>query len=308
MHGTALSGPYPGYVHGTHPEICPSGCIPKPMPTDEVSDVTLLREAREFIAIYSKEKALSADYAHGRFVEIEASVKITGAYDLSVDELEFGAQLSWRNAPKCANRSKYQELTVLDCRHVQTNTGAFESILEMLDASISSGATIARMAVFRPKQKNEKQGPRIWNKMILRFAGYRLLSGEVLGDPVDVDFTEMLQKRFGWIPPDPKTAWDVLPILMQLDETKCPELFKLPSTHVPIVHVRHPDMPGLNSLNLRWFGIPVVSSLELTIGGLQFTAIPFLGWFADNEVRLFIILRTSHHSVPFFYFRRSFAT
>jgi nitric oxide synthase oxygenase domain/subunit len=166
----------------------------------------------------------------------------------------------------------------------------FTGILELLESSISSGATITRMAVFRSKRPGEVQGPRIWNNSILRYAGYEGEGGSppettnVLGDPSDAAFTTALISRFGWVPPMPRSKWDVLPLLLQIDETKPPQLFTLPTSYVPRVSIHHPEIPLLSKCNLQWFGIPVVSGMELSIGGLIFSAAPFVGWFADSEV------------------------
>lgn len=289
LHGTVDASPYPGYVHGQHPGICPEECTPIVNPSaGETSVQTLLREAREFCILYHSETKRGDAAAALRWTAIEAAITATGAYELTFDELQHGARVAWRNAPKCPNRSKWAELTVSDCRHVTTNSEMFRGVLSMLDASISSGATKTSMVVFQPRRPGEKQGPRVWNGSVLRFAGYEGLGSPltrgVLGDPADAEFTSMLITRFGWVPPSPRSRWDVLPLLLQLDETQPPQLFSIPSVYAPILPIRHPSDQRFDSLGLRWFGIPVVSLLEITVGGLSFTACPFVGWFADTEV------------------------
>ena len=277
LHGTVDASPYPGYVHGAHPAICPAACVPVLSPAAGEAPVdTLLREAREFCVLFHAEAKLPEAAREARWADIAAAVAATGAYELTPAELEHGARVAWRNAPKCANRSKHMELTVSDCRHVATNAGAFASILDLLEGSIASGATTTRMCVFRARRPDEAQGPRVWNGTLLRFAGYagEGAGGGVLGEPADAALTAALIERFGWVPPSPRSAWDVLPLLLQMDERAPPALFELPSSHVPIVPIRHPGMPGLDALGLRWFGLPVVSGMELSVGGLSFTAAP----------------------------------
>ena len=41
----------------------------------------------------------------------------------------------------------------------------------------------------------------MWNSQLLRYAGYRLDDMSVKGDPSELQFTEMLQRKFGWRPP-----------------------------------------------------------------------------------------------------------
>ena len=42
--------------------------------------------------------------------------------------------------------------------------------------------------------------------------------------------------------------------------------------------------PWFEELGLRWFGVPAVSNIMLDVGGLEFTAAPFNGWFMNTEV------------------------
>ena len=37
-------------------------------------------------------------------------------------------------------------------------------------------------------------------------------------------------------------------------------------------------------LDLRWYALPAVSCLMLDIGGLEFTAAPFNGWYMSSEI------------------------
>ena len=37
-------------------------------------------------------------------------------------------------------------------------------------------------------------------------------------------------------------------------------------------------------MGLKWYALPVVSIMALDCGGLQFTAIPFNGWYMGSEI------------------------
>lgn len=158
------------------------------LPLTESAQAKLLREAAEFITIFAKETAQGNSWRERRLVAMAAAVHATGTYELSHDELEYGAQLSWRNAPKCANRAKWQELKILDYRSVERNEDAFEALLDMVDTGLTSSGTVTRMAFFRARRAGEVQGPTIWNEMLFRFAGYEQadgsawLSAEALGN------------------------------------------------------------------------------------------------------------------------------
>ena len=40
----------------------------------------------------------------------------------------------------------------------------------------------------------------------------------------------------------------------------------------------------LDELNLKWYAIPSVGGMLLEIGGLQFPAVPFNGWYNSIEI------------------------
>lgn len=66
----------------------------------------------EYQALYHFEKQSTPEVQSTRWTEIESAILAEGTYDMTFDELEHGARVAWRNAPKCANRSKHMELTV----------------------------------------------------------------------------------------------------------------------------------------------------------------------------------------------------
>ena len=50
--------------------------------------------------------------------EISEEIKENGTYQLTEDELTFGAKTSWRNAARCSGRSLWNSLVLRDCRYV----------------------------------------------------------------------------------------------------------------------------------------------------------------------------------------------
>ena len=40
------------------------------------------------------------------------SIDITGTYELTYNELNFGAKMAWRNAPRCIGRQQWNKLQV----------------------------------------------------------------------------------------------------------------------------------------------------------------------------------------------------
>jgi nitric oxide synthase oxygenase domain/subunit/sulfite reductase alpha subunit-like flavoprotein len=341
-HGTVGVGPYPGYVHGAHPAICPAGCVPDarvlrdgatgargaraaatlhalgicrprgymhdcvaaprswaltrllpacvawPRRAGESPRDTLLREALDFAALFAAETGASAEAAASRHDEICASVAATGTYVHTLPELTHGARVAWRNAPKCANRRHWEELQVMDARGARTAADMYDACLSLLERAIESTAAIASICVFRPQTPGTADGPRVWNSQLLRFAGYRGGGDKgdegVLGDPSELGFSQMLETEFGWVPPASRSAFDLLPLLLQARPEEEPVLFSLPRQYGPTVPLSHPSHDWFAQLNLRWYAIPVVAAMDLSIGGLTYTAAPFNGWYASTEV------------------------
>ena len=91
MHGSVSVDPYPGYIHGKHPEICSTGC--RPAYIEETPEEQLLREAREYQTLYHTELGTPQLLQTERWKNIETSIKTTGTYDLTLEELEYGAKV-----------------------------------------------------------------------------------------------------------------------------------------------------------------------------------------------------------------------
>lgn len=62
-------------------------------------------------------RALGADYDNKlatRLWQVRQDIESRGHYDLSYEELVFGARTAWRNAPRCVNRIVWRQLEVSD--------------------------------------------------------------------------------------------------------------------------------------------------------------------------------------------------
>lgn len=84
--------------------------------------------------------------------------------------------------------------------------------------------------------------------------------------------------ELGWTPPKFRTKWDLLPIVTMAEDDE-PVLTNILIEDFPLVHIRHPryQLP-FEKLGLRWVPAPVLSRLGFDIGGVQYTASPFIGW------------------------------
>jgi hypothetical protein len=51
---------------------------------------------------------------------VSASIALTGTYEHTYEELEYGARVAWRNSSRCIGRLYWQSLKLRDRRHVTT--------------------------------------------------------------------------------------------------------------------------------------------------------------------------------------------
>ena len=88
--------PYPGYVHGKGPRVCPHGCEPVAAAKTASENPTskLRREAEEFARLYGKEKNMDETAVETRVKEILDSIDLTGTYEHTLDEIREGARIS----------------------------------------------------------------------------------------------------------------------------------------------------------------------------------------------------------------------
>ena len=279
--------PYPGYVHGRRPAVCPLGCEPtRERDLDESAESRLRREAEEYARLYGKEKGLDETRVELRIAEIMASIDATGTYEHTIDEIRHGARVAWRNAPKCINRKFWATLDIIDARHAATNDEMFEAIKEHLRRGVDADHIPVLMTVFRPQTPGTHDGPRIWNSQLMRYAGHREGVGHtVVGDPAEVNFTDTVKKYFNWSPRSGKnTMFDPLPIVVQIDPSTAPSVYELPEECWLEIPIRHPKIAGISQLGLKWYGIPAVSNITMDLGGLHYTAAPFNGWYMVTEI------------------------
>ncbi|KAL9019558.1 MAG: hypothetical protein Q9185_003178 [Variospora sp. 1 TL-2023] len=123
----------------------------------------------------------------------------------------------------------------------------------------------------------------IWNHQLLEFAGYEMEDGSVLGDPASIALTKAILE-LGWEPPSPKGKWDLLPLVV-MAENDVPVMNEIPPPLSNLVHIRHPRYTDqFAKLDLKWAAFPMLTRLGFDIGGVQYTAAPFAGWFMDAEI------------------------
>jgi len=196
-------------------------------------------------------------------------------------ELAQMARIAWRNNARCIGRLWWQSLELLDARAADSPAEVFEACIKHLQFATNGGRLCSAVTVFRAADA-AGHGIRIWNRQLIRYAGYRNADGTVLGDPEQVAFTVKLAEM-GWAPPASKTAFDVLPLVIQFPGDH-PEIFELPSEAVLEVPISHPDYGWFAELGLKWPALPAVSDMALVGSGFRFTAAPFSGHYMSTEI------------------------
>jgi nitric-oxide synthase, bacterial len=247
--------------------------VPTPRPVAPVD----ADEASEFLRLFHSENQDQGCAEH-RIAWVRGEIELTGTYQHTSAELAFGARVAWRNSARCIGRLYWRSMRVRDLRAVRDPAEVTAQCLEHLRIAFNGGKVRPVLTVFAPDAP-DRQGPRIWNEQLVRYAGYRRADGSVLGDPRYVGFTEAVTQR-GWH--GAGTAFDVLPLVVSGDGATV--VTPLPADAVDEVPLSHPDHDWFAELGLRWHAVPAISCMPLSIGGVDYAAAPFNGWYMGTEI------------------------
>ncbi|KAL9928212.1 nitric oxide synthase isoform 1-T6 [Glossina fuscipes fuscipes] len=243
------------------------------------SDV-VLEHAKDFLDQYFTSIKRSSSAAHeARWKQVRQSIESTGHYQLTETELIYGAKLAWRNSSRCIGRIQWSKLQVFDCRYVTTTSGMFEAICNHIKYATNKGNLRSAITIF-PQRTDARHDYRIWNTQLISYAGYKQNDGKIIGDPLNVEFTEVCMK-LGW--KSKGTDWDILPLVVSANGHD-PDYFDYPPELILEVPLNHPKFEWFADLDLRWYALPAVSSMLFDVGGIQFTATTFSGWYMSTEI------------------------
>lgn len=240
---------------------------------------TTLLEATEYLQSFYQAHALSNAQYEERLAEVYENYHRSRTYWHTEAELAYGAKVAWRNSSRCIGRIFWESLIVRDLRHLTTATEIFEAIVDHLQQATNGGSIRPTISIFAPDTPGTA-GIRIWNPLLIRYAGYRQPDGTVIGDPDQVKLTEICQ-HFGW--EGEGTRFDVLPLIIQMPGQP-PQWFELPKEAVMEVPITHPEYDWFTELGLKWHALPAVSDWRLEIGGISYSCAPFNGWYMSTEI------------------------
>ncbi|XP_043950192.1 nitric oxide synthase isoform X2 [Drosophila biarmipes] len=240
----------------------------------------VMDHAKDFLEQYFTSIKRSSSTAHEtRWKQVRQSIETTGHYQLTETELIYGAKLAWRNSSRCIGRIQWSKLQVFDCRYVTTTSGMFEAICNHIKYATNKGNLRSAITIF-PQRTDAKHDYRIWNNQLILYAGYKQADGKVIGDPINVEFTEVCTK-LGW--KSKGSEWDILPLVVSANGHD-PDYFDYPPELILEVPLTHPKFEWFSELGLRWYALPAVSSMLFDVGGIQFTATAFSGWYMSTEI------------------------
>lgn len=240
-----------------------------------------LVEAKAFLDSFMRRKrGRSADFQQ-RWAEIRRDLIRHGFYEHTPDELAFGAKLAWRNHARCIGRLYWDGLEVRDCRHISTSEEIFDDLCKHLSLATGDGRISSVISIYPPAKPGE-QPSYVESPQLVRYAGYLGSDGRVTGDRGSVDATRVA-RSLGWQPPENPGSFDLLPVIMR-DSCDQRHIFELPAEIVRQVAIRHPEYPELEELGLRWYAVPVVSDMILTVGGIDYPCAPFNGFYMCTEI------------------------
>ena len=64
-----------------------------------------------------------------------------------------------------------------------------------------------------------------------------------------------------------------------------------------LINISHPRFRSFAALNLKWKAAPALTRLGFDIGGVQYTAAPFIDWFMDAEIGVRDLADTFRYNV-----------
>lgn len=238
-------------------------------------------EAHAFLNAFHDARGTGRDQRLARWAEARRQIGRTGSYVHTPEELAYGARLAWRNTGRCIGRLFWESLDVIDCRHITSPEAMHTQILRHLEDGYSAGRIRSTISIFAPATSSALPAW-IESPQIVQYACHQLADGTFLGDRQNVEATR-IALSMGWTPPAEPGRFDLLPYLVR-DAADRRHLFRLPEGAVREVAIEHPQHDAVSALGLKWYAVPLVSNMILTIGGIDYPCAPFNGFYMGTEI------------------------
>jgi len=241
----------------------------------------LKEEASAFIRRFHAEVAPAGVSLEQRLREVRREIGRHSFYRHTPEELAFGARVAWRNHASCIGRLHWKSLEVLDCREIVRTDDIAAQLVRHLERADNGGRIRSVISIFAPVE-GATSPAWIESPQLTRYAGYVEDDGALLGDPANLELTRTAM-QLGWQPPARRGAFDILPVLIR-DGGGRRSLYQLPPGSVREIAIAHPTEPAIAELALKWYAVPVVCDMILTIGGIDYPCAPFNGYYMGTEI------------------------
>lgn len=234
----------------------------------------------DFLSLCEQELDWGEEKGAQRRADANSLLESGSLWQPTFEELEHGARVAWRNNARCIGRIFWSSLMVRDRRELDDPDAVAEDLREHVRLATNSGMIQPLVTIYAPA---DAQGARVrlWNHQLFGYAGYgKQEDGQYLGDPKNEEFTQLAQ-GLGW--QGKGTDFDLLPWIIQ-KRGEAPRLYPPPEDICLQVALRHPDLGWFAELGLKWYAVPILSDMKLRLGGLDFPAAPFNGWYMGTEI------------------------
>lgn len=238
-------------------------------------------EARAFLDGFHQAAGTAHPQRQRRWADVRKDLARHGFYEHTPEELAYGARLAYRNSGRCIGRLFWESLEVVDCRELRAPDEIAGRIAAHLDEAFSDGRIRALISIFAPV-RGDRMPAWIESGQIAQYACHEMPDGAILGDRQNIEATRIAH-AMGWRPAAAPGRFDLLPYLIR-DAQDRRHLFTLPAGKVREIALHHPTSDGLSELGLRWYAVPMVSNMILTIGGIDYPCAPFNGFYMGTEI------------------------
>jgi nitric-oxide synthase len=238
-------------------------------------------EARAFVRRFHRENQLTDESRRRREAEVGRALRRFGWYEHTPEEIAFGARMAWRHSSRCIGRLHWKSLDVVDCRNVNEPEGIAASVVQHLESAFNGGEIRSVITIFAPV-KADVLPAYIESRQAIQYAGWVKPGSPVVGDPLNIDVTRVVE-GLGWAPTSEDSGFQVLPLLIR-DANQRRSIHVIPRKVVREVRIDHPKHPAIGDMGIRWYAIPCVSGMILTIGGIDYPCAPFNGHYMGTEI------------------------
>lgn len=240
-----------------------------------------IEEATAFVERHHRERGPTPGRTcRERQAEVASELRRHGTYRHTPEELAFGAQVAWRNHALCIGRALWSSLKVVDLREVTDPDEIAARVFDHMRMADKDGKVQSVISIFAPARPGALPCF-IENEQILQYAGH-IDKSDVVGDRRNVELTR-IARSLGWSPDGEPGPFDLLPLVVR-DTHGTRRLYDIPPDCAREVRLHHPEHPAFDRLGLRWYAVPCVSSMILTIGGVEYPCAPFSGFYMASEI------------------------